>query len=263
MSLCKEIQANVMTYFESKDYAKKKDATRIMMIAMDEKFKTPNTGPCLPFPDYADHLAKVQAKFLDYFKNNMKNDKDKTLLFGDSIAAQAIDYISDVVNPKLNWARGGFRAGHMQQLLSDMLPLIKSAGFVPKTIVVGTPDGNGLLQHYEINVIKAACNNLLNTLRAAFPTAKIVIYGLPMTVVDYAMINFIPYDANLYQWVLNDKNSVMLPLIKQFVEGGHIMMKADYSSDGVHLSPKGQVLFGKLIKRAKTDTPINRLINCY
>jgi len=263
MSLFKEIQADIVTACEVKKYKKTRDKVIKEMLAMNILIPNPVSGPLVPHPTYAKHLEQVKSNFANYVKNYMKYDNDKTLLFGDSIAAISKDYISDVVDTRLNWALGGMRAGHMLQLLNDMLPIIQASGFIPKYVVVGTPDGNGLLQHYEINIIKQDCIILLNALRAAFPTAKIILYGLPMTVSDYAMKHFVEYDTNLYEWILKDPYSVMLPLIKMFVEPNHIMMKADMNCDGVHPSPKGQVLLGKLIKKAKTTTPVDKLVNCY
>jgi hypothetical protein len=262
MGVLNNIQAAIVTYFMGREYQKKKDEVRDAMIAMDYKFRTPNTGPLVPHGDYPSHLINCQKNFIDYAKNKMKSDKDRTILFGDSIAAQAKDYISNVVDPRLNFALGGMRAGHMEQLLKDMLPLFKAANFVPNVIVVGTPDGNGLLQHYEIGIVKVACLSLFNALREAYPTARIICYGIPFTIVDYVIQHFKEYELNVYNWVRNDKNSVMLPLVHDFVETNHIMMKADYSSDGVHLTPKGQILLGGLIQRGKTAFPMNRLINC-
>ncbi len=85
-------------------------------------------------------------------------------------------------------------------------------------------------------------------------------YGLPATLVSYAILHYFEYEKNLIDWGWKDVNSVLLPLIKDFVEKNHILPKADMSSDGVHLTPKGQILFGKLIEKGKTGAP-RRLIN--
>lgn len=259
----KNIKAETITYFQGREYQKKKDEVREAMIVMDLKYPTPNTGPLVPHPDYDSHLLECQKNFIDYAKYDMHKDNDRTLLFGDSIAAQARDYIDNVVDRRLNMSLGGMRAGHMLQLFRDMLPLFKFYGFVPNHIVVGTPDGNGLLQHYEIEIIKRDCIILFNTIRCEFPISRMELYGLPLTIVDYAIQHYAKYTSNIYRWVLSDGDSVFIPLMHDFVESMHIIMKANYSSDGVHLTPKGMILFGKLIERGKTDFPINRMINCY
>jgi hypothetical protein len=252
MNLGKRIVAEIRTAIECKEYNKNKENTRIAMILMDKKYKEPTQENYTPHPYYAKHLEKCKSNFIKYVASDMKYDTDKTIGIGDSILAQSIDDVDTVINTKLNWALGGMRACHMVQLMNDMEPLMKQYNFIPNNIVIGTPDGNGLLVHNEINCVKEQCKIALNRARSLSPTSRIIIYGIPLTIVDYVIKNFIEYDMALIDWMLKDKNAVMIPLIKNFVQAWHIFMKADYSSDGVHLSPIGRCLFSDLIKKAKT-----------
>lgn len=262
MNIFKKAWYEIVTAVECIKYKALKKKTRIAMLAIDAKFKEPTQEDYTPHPDYYDHLKKCRENFLDYVKTDMAKDEDRTIGIGDSILAQAKGEVSAVIDPRLNWALGGMRACHMSQLIDDMLPLMILHGFKPKNIVVGTPDGNGILVHHEIECVKTQCRNLLSKLRGYFPEAKIIVYGIPLTIVDYAIMHYKEYTENLIKIMIVDPNMVILPLIHHFVEAYHIMMKADMSSDGVHLSPKGRYLFGLLIQRAKT-APAKSFINCY
>jgi len=184
---------------------------------------------------------------------------DKTWGIGDSILAQAKNRI-DSIDYRLNHALGGMWAHHMLRLVNDMAPIFKKYNFIPKNIVVGTPDGNGILMHQEINSVNEQCIILLNRIRELYPNARIIVYGLPLTIVSYAIMNYTSYEKNLISWVWNDTNSVFIPLIKNFVEKNHILPKANMSSDGVHLTPTGQIMFGNLIEKGKSGDP-RRFIN--
>jgi hypothetical protein len=260
MGLFKQIVAEIQTLIEAKNYKKNKNTVRATMLAMDKAYPVPTLENYAPHPQYAEHLKKCQSNFVDYAIHDMKKDNDKTIGIGDSLLAQAVNEVSEVIDPRLNWALGGARACHIVTLLKDMIPIMKQYGFTPKNIVVGTPDGNGLLVHNEINNVIEQCNILLNFIRQEFFSTRIIIYGIPMAIIDYIIQNYSAYQTNLFNWMMKDVNAVLLPLIKDFVEGYHIMMKSDYSCDGVHLSPKGRYLFGQLIQKGKCGSP-NRLIN--
>jgi hypothetical protein len=251
MNLGKRIIAEIQTAIECKEYNKNKDDIRSAMILMDKKFKEPTQEDYAPHPSYSAHLEKCKFNFIKYATSSMKYDTDRTIGIGDSILAQSINDVDTIIDPRLNWALGGMRACHMVQLMNDMEPLMKQYNFIPKNIVIGTPDGNGLLIHNEINCVKEQCKLALNKARSLSPNARIIIYGIPMTIVDYLIKNFIEYDMCLIDWMIKDNNAVMIPLIKHFVAAWHIFMKANESSDGVHLSPIGRLYFGDLIKRGK------------
>lgn len=250
MKFFKKIIAEIQTQIECKDYAKKKDLVRQTMILMDLKFKQPTDELYVPHPAYESHLKQCKSDFANYMKNSYARDSVRILGIGDSILAQSKQDAKDIIDLRMNWALSGARACHMLQLLKDMDSDITKYNYQPNFILVGTPGGNNLLQHQKIEVVKKECNILFNYIRKRFPKARIIMYGLPATCVDYAMIHYIEYTQNLFNWLAQDKNTVIIPLIKHFVAAWHIMMKADYSSDGVHLSPIGRLLFVDLIEKA-------------
>jgi hypothetical protein len=259
MGIFKEIIAEIETLYYAKTYEKQKKNLQIMDALMWIKFPTPQIGPFDPHPKYASHIEQCKKDFLSYVKNDMASDKDKTWGVGDSILGQSKNRI-DSIKPKMNHALGGMWAHHMLQLVNDMAPLFKQYGYVPNNIVVGTPDGNAILTHQEINSVKEQCRILLNRIRELYPKARIIMYGLPATLVSYAILHYADYEKNLIDWGWVDSNSVLIPLIKGFVNKNHILPRADMSCDGVHLTPKGVILFGKLIEAGKTGQP-RRLIN--
>lgn len=259
MGIFSKIIAEIETLYYAKTYKKQKNKIREMDLALWIKFPTPQIGPYLPHQNYSSHLNTCVKNFLNYAKKDMANDNDKTWGVGDSILAQCRDRI-DSIDSRMNHALGGAWAHHMFQLVNDLAPLFKQYNYVPKNIVVGTPDGNAILLHQEINDVNKQCIILLDRIRELYPQARLILYGLPATIVSYAILNFAAYDANLIKWAWNDTNSVFLPLIKNFVEKNHILPKANMNSDGVHMTPRGQVFFGDLIKKGKTGSP-RRFIN--
>jgi len=259
MGLFSRIIAEIETLYYAKKYQSQKDKIREMDIALWSKIPTPQIGPYIPHPNYTNHLNTCKNNFISYAKKDMANDNDKTWGIGDSILAQCRDRI-DSIKPKMNHALGGAWSHHMLQLVNDLEPLFKQYNYIPKNIVIGTPNGNAILVHQEINSVNEQCIILLNRIRELYPQARIILYGLPATLISYAILNFTAYDTNLIKWLLNDSNSVFLPLIKNFIEKNHILPKSDMNSDGVHMTPKGMILFGKLIQKGKSGLP-KRFIN--
>ena len=257
------IKAEIQTSLDQKKYEKAREVTIATMIALDLLIPTPQTGELKPHPLYDSHLKKCKENFIKYAQTQMAKDKDRTILIGDSIGQQMIGWIDDVVNPLLNFALGGMRAGHMFQLFEELVPLFKLYNFVPKNIVVGTPDGNGLLQHYEINLIKQACNDLLNRIRKEFPISRMILFNVPVTIFDYLILHYAEYTNNLLTWMTKDINSVFIPLLNHFINHKNwIFPKNDMSCDGIHLTPKGCILFGNLVIKGKKVLP-RSIINNY
>lgn len=255
MNLLTRIVATAETAIEAKNYKKNKKDVRIAMLAMDAKFKEPTDESYLAHPSYQTHLEKCRKNFLDYMASDYQSDTKKILGIGDSILAQSIDDVGHVLDKRLNWALGGMRACHILQLLKDMDGIMRQYNFTPKYLLVGTPGGNNLLQHQKINVVINECNLLFDFVRKRFPTTKIILYNIPLTIVDYVIANYSAYTKNLVSWMIKDKNTVMIPFIKNFIAAWHIFMKANYSSDGVHLSPLGRAYFADLIERAMKGIP--------
>ncbi len=255
MNLGKRIIAEIQTSCEYKKYQANKDAIRKAMIELDLMFPNPTIEDYSPHPNYTEHFVKCNMNFLKYAASEMYSDSDKTLGIGDSILNQCTQDIKDELNPLLNMSLGGMRPCHMLRLLKDMDGLFTKYSFIPKYIVVGTPGGNSLLIHREINDTISQCKILFDYIRKKFPTTKIILYSIPMTIVDYLISHIIEYNTALTNWMLQDKNAVMIPLIKVFVQEWHILPKADYSVDGVHLSPIGRLYFNDLIHRGKLGIP--------
>jgi hypothetical protein len=255
MNLFRKIIAEIETAIEAKDYKKNKKAVRDAMIAMDLAFKEPTDESYKPHPDYEDHLRECKANFISYCQSTLKNDSIRLLGIGDSILAQSKDDVSFILNKKLNWSLGGMRPCHILQLLKDMDSLMLTYNFTPNYILVGTPGGNSLLQHQKIEVVISEVNILLNYIRNRFPKAKIILYSIPMTIIDYVIQNYTEYTQNLINWMIRDRNSVMIPFVKNFVAAWHVFMKADYSCDGIHLSPIGRLYFADLIERGIKGIP--------
>jgi len=254
MGLFKQIVAEIQTLIEAKNYKKNKNTVRATMLAMDKAYPVPTLENYAPHPQYAEHLKKCQSNFVDYAIHDIKKDNDRTIGIGDSLLAQAVNEVSEVIDPRLNWALGGARACHILQIFNDMYPLMQQYGFVPKNIVTGC-FGNNLLLHQEINSAIQQYLSVFNRIRGIEPLSRIIVYGLPATIVDYVLQNYVTFQKGMVDWVMTDSNSVFLLLLKDFVESYHIFPKADYSCDGVHGSPIGRILFGKYIANGKKGLP--------
>jgi hypothetical protein len=255
MDIFTRVIAEIKTGIEAKDYAKNKKSIRALMLAMDLEFKEATDESYAPHPSYQSHLEKCKKDFLNYIASDYQSDTKRLLGIGDSILAQSRDDVKSVLDKRLNYSLGGMRACHMLQLLKDLDSTMKKYKFVPNSILVGTPGGNNLLQHQKIEVVISEVNALLNYIRKRFPTTKIVLYSIPLTIVDYVIANYTAYTQNMVSWMIKDGNAVMIPFIKNFVAAWHIFMKADYSADGVHLSPIGRAYFCDLIKRSLKGRP--------
>lgn len=260
MKIIRRIIAWIETKIEGRKYHDQKDATRAMIIANMAKYAAPVTTPAPPHPGYEKHIQQCREKFSEYYQTKMKTDSDRTVAFADSILAQARDRIGYAMDPLRNYALGGMGAEHMLQCINDMALLFAAVGFSPRNIVIGS-FGNNLLAYCQ--AVPYACAQgkaVLDRIRVLWPEAKVIVYGLPMTIVPAVIQAVTALDGMDGTWITLDHNSVGIPLIKHFVENWHILPKADMSSDGVHLTPAGQILLGDLIVKAKKSPP-KRLIN--
>jgi hypothetical protein len=252
--MIRKMIAWIETKIKPKQSQKMKDQVRKLELAMILKYPEPVVGPFLDHPGYTPHLAKCVAYFNTYAKTRMEHDTDRTWMVGDSIAAQARDHLRSVI-PLLNMALGGMWAHHMRRIILDISLIFKSAGFVPRHIVVGTPGGNNLLNRQTPDETARQFLDVLDLLRFRFPQSRIIVYGLPFTITAYIIQSRGVIDNAVMRWVRNDKNAVLLCLVKNFVKKNRILPKPDYSSDGVHMTPLGMIEFDDDIRRGKKAMP--------
>lgn len=209
-----------------------------------------------PIGPYVEHPLHKQ-RLIQYAKNvqEVKASDIDTIAFGDSlIDIPRNDWTQ--INEKVNFAISGSWANHMQQMAVEISPILKMKGIEPKNVIIGTLGGNPLLAYQNVDATISISINCLDKIRELFPSAKIIVYGLPPVYNAWATKYSLKFEGKMYEWVNKDVNAVFIPIFSNFGSGVlYSTPNIQNSSDGVHLSNTGVVKLDKLFKRAKSATP--------
>ncbi len=242
--------ARIETAFMMPKYEKMRKEVQKVDLAMNLLYKEPQVGPYVPHAKFEERLQQYSKNILE-LKNNQLID---CIAFGDSI----IDGYRnrwEAVEDKMNFALWGMWSHHMKQMACAVKPLFDAKRIIPKNIIIGTLGGNPLLVHQEINSVIQQATETLGTLRGMWPASRIIVYGLPPVIATYATLHSLEFEKGVYNWVLNDINSVFIPMQKGFAGKWGIFPKTYMTSDGVHLSPVGQILLDERFIKGKTAIP--------
>lgn len=242
--------ACVETKLECRKIQEQKDELRATELMMIKKYPVPQVGPFLPHPEYLAHLEECASNFRKYF---LEGNTSGVWGVGDSILAQS-RYDLDMIDPRMNDALGGSWAHHIQKTVQDMRLFFKAVGFIPSAIVVGTPGGNNLLNRQEVNSVIGQSIEMLDCIRTSYPNAKLVVYGLPASIVAY-LIQTRPVVHEAVRAWCKANRAVFLEMEKRYVEDKHVLPAADASYDGVHLTPLGKLAFNADIKAGLNALP--------
>lgn len=252
MNIFTKAIAWIDTKLNEKKFNKMKKDTTTMNLVL-EKFTPVAEAWNVQHPAHIQRVQEYSKVLVD-----TRSEKFDTIGFGDSLLDNKYSrqYMSEL-NTKRNFAVGGAWSNHIIQMAEDLFPILMVNKIYQKIehVVIGSLGGNPLLQKQPVDVVIEKSIEALTRFRRLFPVQRLIIYGIPPTVLVYATMNAYPYEAAMYKWVMNDMNSVYLPLQKKFANGAFIFPKAIMSADGVHMSPVGVTEFDELIGKGKKSKP--------
>lgn len=218
---------------------------------LDMLLKRPTQGPddwTRPHPEHQARLAGAQDRL-------RRAPSCETIAFGDSLLDLARLRLR-AVPTDLNFAINGSAPYPVIMMARDIQTLLKTAGRYQdvRYVIVGSLGANPLLAHYPLDQTIRHSLAALDTIRTLYPSARIIVYGIPPTVDHYTNTNAIPFELELLRWVSRDRDARLLPFQRHFAGRFGLMPRADMTHDGVHFSSKGIAVFDELLMKAKTAT---------
>lgn len=204
--------------------------------------KEPNRGM---FPITCDY-----DKTRDFFLSGIGSapSGSDTILIGDSLSDFTRNQLS-CVRPELNFAKAGQGSSYYIRIVQDVAPALVNLDV--KHVIIEC-FGNEFLGYFHVDTIKAHADSVFAVVRGLFPKARIILGGLPPVYDLYTNIHKNEFHQYLLDLVLNDENSVLVLLQKQFAGAFGVFPKIEYSSDGVHLAGQAIIEYDKLLNEAKT-----------
>lgn len=204
-----------------------------------------------------EHPLHAQRKAL-YISQLSTVQKQKVAInFGDSLTDLARRYLTSV-----DWIASisGSWSNHIAQMAREVKAALASSGKSVDCVFVGTLGGNPLLIYESLPETINRAARALDEIRSLYPDARIVVYGLPPVYNLHATRNAYSFDAALLDWVMKDRDAVFIDLHGKFGRG-FLWLFPDvvWSSDGVHLTPRGATKLNKYFHRAR-ELKFGRLI---
>lgn len=201
-------------------------------------------------PNYGTQLL-LRLGWIDDFKKfaDMLPEKVKhTLLIGDSLSDFARKELTSV-DTRLNLAMAGQASSFYDAILRDTAKALEEIEI--KYLIIECW-GNELLSYFDLEDVKFHVARTINKARSMYPNAKLIIAGLPPVYDVYVNIVKVEFTQHLMNLVNQDSNACLVLLEKHFAGSFGIFPKIEFSSDGVHFSGDGIILFDKLLEQAKT-----------
>lgn len=183
-------------------------------------------------------------KFADMLPEKVKH----TLLIGDSLSDFARKELTSV-DTRLNLAMAGQASSFYDAILRDTAKALE--GIEIKYLIIECW-GNELLSYFDLEDVKFHVARTINKARSMYPNAKLIIAGLPPVYDVYVNTVKVEFTQHLMNLVNQDSNACLVLLEKHFAGAFGIFPKIEFSSDGVHFSGDGIILFDKLLEQAKT-----------
>lgn len=172
-----------------------------------------------------------------------------TFLVGDSLSDFPRKDLTSV-DTRLNFAKAGEGSNYYLKILKDTKKALE--GFDIKYLIIECW-GNELLAYFDIEDVKLHVKNTLDLARALYPNAKLIVGALPPVYDVYVNIVKVEFTQFLIETVNQDSNVTLVLLEKKFSGAFGVFPKTEYSSDGVHFSGKGILLYDELLKKAKSS----------
>lgn len=245
-----------------KNYKKIEQANKVNAIASLLKWnlqlgKEPyKTG--FPVHPMQRSLVEASKETIREFAAYRKPGVPTTLGFGDSILAFTKHDITNVIHPDLNFALPGAASSNFRWVMEQLYPTLQQHGLAdPQHIVLGTFGGNALLSGQDYEVIKMEARECFQAFRANFKFAKLIVYGIPPVFDVYATHYAADFNRYLISLVTLDRNACYVDLYARFAgplslwPALKLLPTPNFSGDGVHLTGKGIIEFGKALEKAK------------
>jgi len=245
--------AEIKTSINSKKYeAAREKSTIVLNLLKPEDIPEQYRGEKaweFQHPNHAERLEEYRKTIIA-----TKGEHYDTVSFGDSLMDGWTKEQFTAVPKCRNFNIGGSWANHMRDMYRAIFPIMIENGVRADKVIIGCLGGNPFLSLQPLQITIDKSIEVLNDLRRILPFQRIIVYGIPPTVSLYATQNAPAFEAAIYNWVLNDVNSVFLPLQKKFTKW-LIIPKAIMSADGVHFTEVGIKEFDELLVEAKTAKP--------
>lgn len=244
-------------WLESKFYERRYRENIKTAYGVDILLSTKKPDPNAWKIDHPSHQKRLGGFIADI----ASAPRSDTIAFGDSLLDMPRASFSSIPS-SLNFAVSGSWAHHMAKMAADIRPVLERTGRYEsiRYVVVGSLGGNPFLQRQPLDVTVRESLNALNRIRTLYPRARIIVFGIPPTVSTYVNLNAVQFEVALYQWVLSDRDAVILPLQRKFAGRFGLYPRALMSLDGVHFSPKGAEEFDALVRKAKT-APVHSIVD--
>lgn len=206
-----------------------------------------------PLPPNLINQVKIRLEWIREFlnlQNLMPESKKHTVMIMDSLGDFTRKDLKSV-DSRLNLSLGGTASSFYDAILQQTKTELDKVGV--KYLILGCW-GNELLSYYDIETVKFHVARTINKARSLYPDAKLIIVGLPPVYDVYVNTVKVEFTNHLINLVSQDANACLVLLEKHFSGAFGIFPKIDYSSDGVHFSGEGIILFDKLLEQAKRTT---------
>lgn len=185
-------------------------------------------------------------KFMDMLPERVRH----TILIMDSLSDFTRKELTSV-DTRLNFAMAGQASSFYDAILRDTQKALE--GIDVRNIILGCW-GNELLSYFDLEDVKFHVARTINKARSMYPNAKLIIVGLPPVYDIYVNTVKVEFTEHLMNLVNQDSNACLVLLEKHFAGAFGVLPKIEYSSDGVHFSGDGIILFDRLLEQAKTTT---------
>ena len=172
-----------------------------------------------------------------------------TLLIGDSLSDFTRKDLS-CVDTKLNLALAGQASSFYNAILKDTK---KALEMIHIKYIILDCFGNEFLNYFALEDVKFHARDTFNLVRVLYPDAKIILTGLPPIYDLYTNTIKEEWTNWLTLLVSQDPNSCLV-LFNKLGGAFGVFPKLEYSSDGVHFSGKGILIYDDLLNKAKTST---------
>lgn len=236
----------ISSYLKRNEIKKLHDLNKEVSIAKYVSMfgKQPNTGS-YPMPQIYSSIRDKHIKNIEIFaKQNLKN---QLVIVGDSLSDFTRQYLSSC-HTELNLSLAGQASSYYINILNDTFEALKKVDV--KYLMIECW-GNELLNYYELETVKQHVTETVKIARILYPNVKLILGGLPPVYDLYTNSVKIEFTKHLLDIANNDSNCTLILFEKHFSGMFGVFPKVDYSSDGVHFSGNGIILYDNLINRAK------------
>lgn len=251
--LYSQVVAILKQYKMKNEIARNLKAGKVFSIV--KYWETMNVPPIENIPDPTS-FPKLQERLDGFSKAITEYAKEKkatklkpvkvTIAIGDSLTDFFRKY-SAHIDPRLNFGIAGTCSSHFKLILQYVLPLLEKNNLIIENLLIGSFIGNALLGHQKYENAIADAKDVIYFARQNLPTTKFLLYGLPPVFDIYAM-SFQQLARDFFIAIMNeDKNAVYLDIFDSFSGAFGIMPKAEYSLEGVHMTPLGKYVYDEMI----------------